>query len=846
MLRSAHIPISFVFVTALLLAASAASHAAPAGAQAEFTPDPATVVRYGAAYRYPQAGWIVLHIEGAPYDRGYQHGRLLWREIVETIGCLAKARGPKGPEDAWRLMRSLANALFLRRYDPEYLEEMRGIADGAAAAGAKFDDRPIDLVDIVTINSDIEAEFLEDSLEATANGLEGRRFVEPPLGRRRRRADDHCSAFAATAPATADGKIVFGHITMFQLVYVPHYNVWLDVQPKAGHRVVMQSFPGGMMSGLDYYLNDAGLLICETTIEQTGFDAHGAPVASRIRQAAQHADSIDAAIDILRRANNGLYTNEWLLADINTNEIAMFELGTARSKLWRSSKNQWVADTKGFYWGCNNTKDLEVRAEMLPSLAGKPGNLVFHPEDRDRAWLRLFGDSKGRIDEGFGFQVFSTPPIVGSPSCDAKFTTTALAKDLKTWALFGPPMGRTWEPRPDERDRWSGIRPLVANDWTVLTAAPPAEESAATSTPADAKPEEDNKKHARHDNEDVVYPPAWHGTLLPASDADVWLAAAFSDYEKIIALEQARRKAAQGKPLEAEVRDEIELSRFVPWTKWLAATRRLGRDLPLAEVRFDWRSEGWYDLAAGKGVMLLAALREKVGADEFDAAMDRFGREHAGKEVSTEQFLEHLGAKPDSALGKLCDPWLHGEAPQRERSGNFWAIDSYDDQREQTLIVYGTVHDVNAQREAAKLLQRQIARTWSNLLLPTKADTEVTDEELANNHLLLIGRPATNALAARWAEKLPVEFASGSFTFRSEVYSHPATAIIAAGENPASPRFSLVVFAGLSADATWHVVQDLPKRDDPWSQTILRAAGHAERRLGAERFALPAEKKKTP
>ncbi len=33
-----------------------------------------TVKRFGPAYRYPAAGWIYLHIEGKPYERGYQHG----------------------------------------------------------------------------------------------------------------------------------------------------------------------------------------------------------------------------------------------------------------------------------------------------------------------------------------------------------------------------------------------------------------------------------------------------------------------------------------------------------------------------------------------------------------------------------------------------------------------------------------------------------------------------------------------------------------------------------------------------------------------------------------------------
>src|SRR5436305_4412287 len=113
-------------------------------------------------------------------------------------------------------------------------------------------------------------------------------------------------------------------------------------------------------------------------------------VASRIRKALQYADSIDGAVEILSKDNNGLYTNEWLLADIKTNEIAMFELGTHRSKLYRSSKGEWFGGTPGFYWGCNNTKDLEVRLETIASVEGRPAGAAFHPSDRDRKWLALY------------------------------------------------------------------------------------------------------------------------------------------------------------------------------------------------------------------------------------------------------------------------------------------------------------------------------------------------------------------------------------------------------------------------------------------------------------------------
>src|SRR5438876_926557 len=241
----------------------------------DFKPDPASVQWCGPAYRFPQQGWIVVHIEGKPYERGYQYGTLLAKEIGGYAESLGLQQSPKAPADGMKALRTLTNALFLRRFDPEFLEEMKGIADGAAAAGVKVYDRSIDLLDVAVINSGVEIGFLESALEATPTGLEGKEFKEPPYARQRKIPASHCSAFAATGPATKDGQVVFGHITMWGLMGANYFNVWLDVKPEKGHRVMMQTYPGGLMSGMDYYQNDVGILLTETTISQTKFDVNG-------------------------------------------------------------------------------------------------------------------------------------------------------------------------------------------------------------------------------------------------------------------------------------------------------------------------------------------------------------------------------------------------------------------------------------------------------------------------------------------------------------------------------------------------------------------------------------------
>jgi Phospholipase B len=458
------------FVRVLLIALAPMLFVAPSRAAdipADHKPDPKSVERYEKGYRYPQAGWVVLHIEGDPYQRGYQHGRLLATEIAKYVDTLARDRYAKDPAEGWRTIRALSNALFLRKMDREFLEEMKGIADGAAEGGAKFNNRKLDVLDIVAINAWQELETLDQALAVTPNGLEGLKFTAPVPAKK-----DHCSAFAATGPATADGKIVFGHITMFGLQIGEYVNVWIDCKPTKGRRFAMQGFPGAVWSSQDYYQNDAGILLCETTISQTPFDATGEALTTRARKAIQYSESIDDVVKYLSEQNNGLYTNEWLIGDTKTNEIAMFELGTKKSKLWRSSKDEWFGGTKGFYWGCNNPKDTEVRAE-----AGRPGRKVgeWRAGGRDKAWQTWFEKYNGKIDEAAAKEAFTSPALALPTSLDAKFTTSALAKDLASHALYGPPTGRTWNPSPRQKTDYPDIKPLVSHPWTVLTINPPPE-----------------------------------------------------------------------------------------------------------------------------------------------------------------------------------------------------------------------------------------------------------------------------------------------------------------------------------------------------------------------------------
>ena len=142
-------------------------------------PPAATVRTFGPAYRYPSAGWIYLHIEGQPYERGYQHGHLMAREIPEYLERCAADLDAKADAESWGQLRTTVNALFLRGFDREILEEMKGIAEGASDAGAKWLGRRIDLVDIVVANTTVELGELRGAMRMTPTGLEGLHLDAP-------------------------------------------------------------------------------------------------------------------------------------------------------------------------------------------------------------------------------------------------------------------------------------------------------------------------------------------------------------------------------------------------------------------------------------------------------------------------------------------------------------------------------------------------------------------------------------------------------------------------------------------------------------------------------------------
>jgi Phospholipase B len=719
-------------------------------------PAPVSVTTYGPAYRYPTGGWIYLHIEGGPYERGYQHGRLMSKEVLQYMARCAAELDGNGKDKSWNLARTTAAALFLRGFDREILEEMKGIADGASDAGARWDGRRLDLTDMVVVNTTVELGELSDAMQVTPSGLEGLHLVPPSEFSRKLQASaaDHCSAFAATGKATADGRMVIGHVTWWPLTLAEQTNVMLDLKPTTGHRVLMQSYPGGIESGTDWYQNDLGVVLTETTIRQSPFNPEGTPVAYRARKAIQYGDSIDKVIEYLGTKNNGLYTNEWLIGDARTNEIGMYELGTYKTRLWRSSKNEWFGGTEGFYWGDNNAKDLSVRLEEQSDPRGAPDSVPYTPGPRDLKWQELYRQHQGKIDEQFAFLAYRTAPLVSATTMDAKVVTAGMASRMMLWAAFGKPNQREWVPSKNEKEEYAKNDGLYSSGYRMIAARTAAPESRVE--PEAMLPQE---------REAVSAERLWKGWILPASDADVWFTAGSAAYYKDL---QEKNPGHAMKARWAELRS-LSIA-------------------PVGPMQI-------YEKETDKGALFLEQLRQDVGDERFFKLMTDYFAAHTTQAVTAQSFLDAAG--------------VEFKLPQ-DPGGAMYLTSDLRGRLGSALLVYGTVTDPGANRYAAEQLQTKYLNEFESIV-PIRKDFEVSAEELRTHDVIFVGRPESNSALAGWRDKIALDSGGAMFRIRGASHASETEGLAYAAANPLDRARMVLVLAGNNALATVQLVHaDLP------------------------------------
>ncbi|MGH9715032.1 MAG: C45 family autoproteolytic acyltransferase/hydrolase [Candidatus Acidiferrales bacterium] len=442
--------------------------------------------RLAKAYRFERGGWIYVHLEGVPHDIGYQHGYLLAPEIADAFASVSLNMTHSTQRD-WEFFRRTAREMLWPKIDPEYQAELDGIAEGIQAQKVK-----LDRDDIVAMNAFEElpgyyVPWLNDQTKAA-----GAPKIKSP---------EHCSAFVATGSWTKDHQIVMAHNNWTNYANGERWRIIFDIVPEQGYHILMDGFPGVIASDDDFGVNSNGLMITETTISSFhGWDPNGKAEFVRARKAMQYAGSIDQYVKIMLDGNNGGYANDWLLGDRKTGEIAQFELGLRKTKLYRTKD--------GYFVGSNFVSDPEVLKE---DTTFDPTDPASSPNARHIRWEQLIKPNMGKIDTtlaeafisdhydsytkkteasrrtlcGHGDASSEDDPNFGLKpyepvgAVQGKVTDSSMTKDMSFIARMGHPCGTDFKASKfigeHSEYRWMSpiLRDMNAGPWTPFKSAEP-------------------------------------------------------------------------------------------------------------------------------------------------------------------------------------------------------------------------------------------------------------------------------------------------------------------------------------------------------------------------------------
>jgi hypothetical protein len=426
-------------------------------------------------YHTTKMGFDYIHLRGSADEIGYNHGKLLWEKIERGMAAYAYLTEMRYNMN-WDICR-LQGASYWPYVPDEYREEIDGIVRGAREMNAKNPDGAvIDRWDIMAYNSMWDIWWRSSPPPIVDK-------YWPFLDDSSREMIHHCSAFVATGNITVDGGFVMAQNLWMPYYLSPSFAVFADIVPPTGNRMLIELQAGMIWSGTEWYMNEAGIVVAETTLGNAPYQWGNMPAFIRIRQAVQYSDSIDDFKNYMLTDTNGAYCGDYLVADAKTNEVAILELGSYEYELWRSS------DGENFHGSCNYPWDPEVRDEMMEPEGWEHGSYPryvrlkqieekYYGQIDTDIGKRALGDHWDTVEERVNKYSWTLEGRVENASgyphgaMDGKVTNQTMTLNHEVWAKFGFPSFEDFIASEHAREHpdyaFPNLIDIISQDWTTF------------------------------------------------------------------------------------------------------------------------------------------------------------------------------------------------------------------------------------------------------------------------------------------------------------------------------------------------------------------------------------------
>lgn len=266
---------------------------------------------------------LLIDLHGSRYDMGYAYGRLLGAAIEESYSLFIRSLLPDKLLDelAWaageRLIDWQWDRYLSAQLPQQYKDELRGIADGAAAAGFPLVGRYVTRIILLANAPGDPQDFLLILMrEANQTLFDGwRDLPHKPAG--------FCSMFALWGSRTRDGSLYSARnldwtkdsgINRYKLVAVFHPD-------DGGHAHATFGFAAlyGALAGM----SEHGLSVHEANLEEDEITFDGFPWVLRLRYIMENAANLAEARKLWASTNNTVGFNHMVASAADLGALVM-------------------------------------------------------------------------------------------------------------------------------------------------------------------------------------------------------------------------------------------------------------------------------------------------------------------------------------------------------------------------------------------------------------------------------------------------------------------------------------------------------------------------------------------
>jgi len=288
---------------------------------------------------WEKEGIYIVYLEGAPFEMGYQQGKLL-KEYIRTNAKYSNTEIEKfgNPESTQKILKNIQKAL-----PQEFIEEIKGIAAGSEVP---YDD--IFRHNFWSILSALTKQYL-------------------------------CSNFAVFNEVTVDKRII--HFNTLDWTWVPSFSVLQIRRPSTGNGFVTASEAGSIHAAA-FGLNEKGISVGHTGNLYTAkeyYSDEGFGKFMLLRKILQYANTVNDVEKILN-VDKVMEPCIYLVVDGKTKEGKVFEV-TSKGFKSRPPKNNFLGSTNHF----------TLWREQI-------GRRIDASEDRLRLMERFCKKNYGKID----------------------------------------------------------------------------------------------------------------------------------------------------------------------------------------------------------------------------------------------------------------------------------------------------------------------------------------------------------------------------------------------------------------------------------------------------------------